>query len=230
MARHIPRLYCQNISESFEIEGSQAIHLISVLRLKENDEFLAFNENDGEWLCSISKIKKQNIYANKLKLIRKFQNGPKLALAFCLIKQDNSKLIIEKSTELGATDFYPIISQYTNSSVNISKLETIAKQSERLDIPKIHDIMQFEEFINNLPDDILWISAIERQDDIKSLSDIDLKDKNCGFIIGPEGGFSENEKKLLTEKTNAVSISKNILRAETAAISCLSVYNAFNVF
>ena len=195
----------------------------------------SLRENNGEWICLISKIKKQNIYANKIKLIRKFKNESKLALAFCLIKQDNSKLVIEKSTELGATDFYPIISQYTNSSVNISKLEMIAKgaaeQSERLDIPKIHDIMQFEEFINNFPDDILWISAIERlNNDIKSLTDLDLKDKNCGFIIGPEGGFSENEKKLLLKKTKAVTISKNILRAETATISCLSVYNAFNIF
>ena len=234
MARHIPRLHCPNLSESFEIEGSQAIHLVSVLRLKENDEFFAFNQNDGEWLFVISKIKKQIITVNRVKLIREFQQGPKLALAFCLIKQDNSKLIIEKSTELGVTDFYPLVSQYSNSSVNVSKFEAIARgaaeQSERLDIPVIHDIMQLDDFINNLPDDVLWISAVERQGTIKSLIDMDLQNKNCGFIIGPEGGFSEDEKKLLLEKTRSVTISKNILRAETAAISCLSVYNAFNVF
>ena len=234
MAKHIPRIYCPDLNdEFFEIPDFQITHLISVLRLKDGDNFFAFNQEKGEWLCSILSIKKRGVTAKRVEFQKEFQRSNFLALAFSLIKPDNMRLIIEKGTELGVTDFYPLITKYTNSKLNIKKLESIAilasEQSERIDIPQIHEEIHFENFIMKLPDNFAWISAIERKQDISSLNEIDMKNKNIGFIIGPEGGFSDLEKDMLSQKTIPSCLSSNILRSETAAIACLSVYNTKNV-
>ena len=233
MARHVPRIYLEEFeSEEFEIPVSQAKHLVSVLRLQENDEFLAFNKEAGEWRCSISKIKKQNVFARKIEQIRKFKESPKLCLAFCVIKPDNTRLVVEKATELGVTDIYPLVSKYTNNKIKSEKLDSViinaSEQCERLDVPVLHEPTGFIEFLNNLPKEVFWISALERKDIIPNLSFIEMKGKPCGFIVGPEGGFSDLEKELLIKNTTPVTISSNILKAETAAIACLSVYNAQN--
>lgn len=227
MARHIPRIYCQNLSgQTFEIPDFQRQHLISVLRLKEGSQFLAFNSKDGEWLCKIENIKKSSIKARKIEIKRQFKKAPNLALAICIIKPDNMKLVIEKGTELGVTDFYLIRSEYTNAICNEEKLKAIAilasEQSERLDIPIIHSENSLKNFIDALPPHFKWFSAIERMKDPAELSDMK---QETGFIIGPEGGFSENEKELLKAKTTQILLSKNILRSETAAIVCLAAYN-----
>ncbi|MDR1391191.1 MAG: 16S rRNA (uracil(1498)-N(3))-methyltransferase [Holosporales bacterium] len=232
--RHIPRVYCSNFRNVvFDIPISQVYRLISVLRLKESDNFLAFNKDEGEWLCSIESIKKNKVKAKKLESRRGYVETIRLALAFSPIKHNNMKFIIEKGTELGVTDFYPITSQYTNFHILIEKLESIAilatEQSERIDIPSIYEEIDFETFIMNLPCEFNWISAIERQEGMKSLMSVDLNCKNSGFIIGPEGGFSDFEKNFLMKKTTPVSLCRNILRSETAAIACLSVFNSKNV-
>jgi 16S rRNA (uracil1498-N3)-methyltransferase len=137
---------------------------------------------------------------------------------------------MEKCTELGVTDFYPIVSQYTNHQINLSKNKLVvigaSEQSERLDIPRIHGEAEFENFVNNLPSDFRWISAIERQSS-KSILDIEITSSvNYGFIVGPEGGFARAEIDLLSTKTIPVTLSNNILRSETAAISCISVFSS----
>lgn len=234
MARHIPRIYSPDFNdELFEIPEFQVTHLVSVLRLKEGDSFFAFNKEEGEWLCSIVSIRKKIVKAKKIAFQRGFQKSNNLALAFSPIKPDNMRIIIEKGTELGVSDFYPIITKYTNSKLNINKLESIAilasEQSERIDIPQIHDELLFEKFTNDLPIDFEWISAIERLENSISTDKLEMKNKNIGFIIGPEGGFSDSEKSILSKKTIPSCISNNILRAETAAVACLSVYNAKNL-
>ena len=235
MSKHIPRIYFNYNNNEYISSNSELIlpdrcnnHLINVFRMKIYDEVIIYNKEYGEWLCSITEINRNKILVQCNKLLRKYQNNISASLAFCIIKYDNVKLIIEKCTELGITDFYPLISDYTQySKLNIDKLNLISiqasEQSERLDVPIIHNIFNINEFINNLPINVKWYSAIER---INNTSNIDVK-TNIGFIIGPEGGFSEREKKLLINKTEQISLSKNVLRAETACISCASLFNYF---
>jgi 16S rRNA (uracil1498-N3)-methyltransferase len=198
--------------------------------VQKNEKFIAFNEEVGEWLCTVVSVEKGKLLAKRLELLRAISlEREKLALAFCVIKPDKTKFLMEKCTELGVTDFYPLISRYTNYNVNLSKSKLIvtgaAEQSERLDIPHIHSETKFENFVNDLPLNFNWISAVERQIS-KSILDIEIvPHMNYGFIIGPEGGFSQTEIELLLEKTIQVTLSNNILRSETAAISCISVFN-----
>ena len=227
MSRHIPRIYYDGeiYNNSLILPDRWNNHLIKVFRVKIDDEVIIFNEQYGELLCNITSINKNQITVNCQKLLRQYKRSNKVILAFCLIKCDNVKLIIEKCTELGISDFYPLISDYTQyNKLNIDKLNIIAiqasEQSERLDIPKIHDISNVSEFISKLSNNITWYSAIER---IQDNSNQCVKNQNVGFIVGPEGGFSDREKELLNNKTIPINLSSNILRAETACILCASI-------
>ncbi|MBR1944239.1 MAG: 16S rRNA (uracil(1498)-N(3))-methyltransferase [Alphaproteobacteria bacterium] len=233
MARHIPRIYYDNCN----INNNELIlperwnnHLIKVFRIKIDDKVIIYNKQYGEWLCNITSINNNTIIVKPNRLLRKHTRINTIILAFCLIKFDNIKLIIEKCTELGITDFYPLISDYTQyNNININKLNMIAiqasEQSERLDVSNIHSISNIIEFINDLPNKITWYSAIER---ISNNSNRDISNNNIGFIIGPEGGFSNREKELLITKTKPINLSSNILRAETACISCASIASYLN--
>ncbi|MDR0744851.1 MAG: 16S rRNA (uracil(1498)-N(3))-methyltransferase [Holosporales bacterium] len=231
MARHIPRIYIDTLAnDTFEISCNQFNHLFSVFRLSINQNFIAFNKTDGEWLCTVYEIYKKTAFAKKLKLLRSYEKSYELHLAFCIVKNTNIKLIIEKGTELGVSQFFPLNSQYVNNhNIEIDKLTAIAttaaEQSERLDIPVINPIVEIVSFLHNLPGDVEWYSCLERE---YSNVNYDMKNKSCGFIIGPEGGFSETEKDLLKSKTKQLSLSKRILRSETAVVSCLSIYNFEN--
>ena len=227
MPKHIPRIFVEDLdSPEFCLTESQFHHLFSVLRLRPGDEFLAFNPKAGEWSCQVKEIRKKTMLCEKSKQLRELVSQPKLALAFCPIKNENMKLIFEKGTELGVSDFFPVVSQNTNAKINIEKMEMItilaAEQSERLDIPKIHDISSLEDFLENLPENFEWFSCVER---MQNQQKADFSTKACGFIVGPEGGFSEQEKEILSLKTSPISLSRNILRSETAAIACLSIWN-----
>ncbi len=235
MQKHIPRIYCSDlIEEYFDIPQSHIIHLFSVLRLKPGDHFIAFNEKSGEWNCKVFELSKKKALGKKEKIRRKFnKNKIRLALAFCIIKKDNTRFVIEKGTELGVSDFYPLISDYSINIFDEGKTKYTAisatEQSERIDIPQIHKVQNIDIFLKNLPQDFKWFSAIERQNNALSLDKANIKGLSSGFIIGPEGGFSEKEKKTLIKNTTAVCLSNNILRSETAALTCLAVFNAKNL-
>ena len=226
MARHIPRIYCENMeSENFKLPDSQVNHVGRVLRMREGDEFLAYNKATGEWLCRIKKIHKCCITATRICCKRKYVEFRRIALGICQIKPENMKLVIEKCTELGATDFYMLDSKYTNYNNNIEKLRRIAilasEQSERLDVPGIHSTEKLDKFTAHLPEKYTWYTALERAPDARQGTEITNSD--VGFIIGPEGGFSATEREILYTKTTPLTLSRNILRSETAAILCTAI-------
>ncbi|MBQ9335326.1 MAG: 16S rRNA (uracil(1498)-N(3))-methyltransferase [Alphaproteobacteria bacterium] len=212
-------------SENFKLPDSQVNHVGRVLRMREGDEFLAYNKATGEWLCRIKKIHKCCITATRICCKRKYVEFRRIALGICQIKPENMKLVIEKCTELGATDFYMLDSEYTNYNNNIEKLRRIAilasEQSERLDIPTIQDPTQIAHFAKDLPMEYTWYTAIERAHNGKNA--LEIAERNVGFIIGPEGGFSVTEREILCQKTTPISLSRNILRSETAAILCTAI-------
>jgi 16S rRNA (uracil1498-N3)-methyltransferase len=236
LAKHVPRVYSAALSsDEFGLTEACAHHLVSVLRLKQGSEFVAFNEVDGEWLCSIEAITKAvGVVARRHTLLRKpAWPARRLAVAVCIVKPDTMRMIVAKGTELGATDFFLLTSAYTSvHTISVGKLSAIAvgasEQSERLDVPRVHEPVGLAEFVKSLPGGFKWISAIERTGSspgVTSIIDADLSG-DCGFIVGPEGGFSDSEKDLLLTRTTAVTLSDNVLRSETAVISCLAVYNA----
>ena len=129
MSRHIPRIYYNNKdnivnNKELILPNRWENHLINIFRVKVYDKVIIYNEEYGEWLCIITSINRNKVLVQCNTLLRQYKNNINASLAFCLIKYDNIKLIIEKCTEFGITDFYPLISSYTQfNKINIDKLK-----------------------------------------------------------------------------------------------------------
>ncbi len=203
-------------------------HIVNVLRKKVGDLIYLFNGDGYDYAYTISNINKRNIeakYAYK-KENNKF-NDCKVDLFQAFIKQDNLELISQKLTELGVDSLVLFSSEYTNlkcSEKILDKLSRVSieacKQCERSRILSVLNVGNFEKMLNELKNYNVVIFAYEKSS--KSLKETleKVKAKNIAVVVGPEGGFSEKEKELLCSLSNVkeVSISKNILRAETASI------------
>jgi 16S rRNA (uracil1498-N3)-methyltransferase len=214
------------MKDGAELGQEQSAKVLKVLRMKIGHELVIFNTQNEEWLCSISSINKMSVIIKKKQLLRKLPQIAKKALAFCPIKSHKVKFIVEKGTELGITDFYPIRSVFTNNHINHERERQIAisaaEQAERIDVPRFHNVRSLEDFISNLPSDFAWFSTLERKPHLQLIFDIDIP-SSSGFIIGPEGGWTEKEALLLEQFTTALTLSGNVLRTETAAILCAAV-------
>jgi 16S rRNA (uracil1498-N3)-methyltransferase len=226
MAKHISRIFVPDSlsASTFPVSGADFFHLKTVLRVRIGDPVLAFNESSGEWLCKIVNITKNEIVLKKQNLTRSGEPVSKgLMLAFGVIKPTNLCVLIEKSVELGVTDFFPLITEYTNYSVKEDKIRNCIKlaveQCNRINLPMLHNTRSLREFSETIKKET-WFSCIERRK-AQPLCKYNLID-DCGFLIGPEGGFSELEKDQLGDLTTCVTISNNILRTETAAIFCVA--------
>jgi 16S rRNA (uracil1498-N3)-methyltransferase len=149
-------------------------------------------------------------------LTRRFSKVSKAMIAFGVIKPENQRFLIEKSVELGSTDFFPLITDYSNNSLRPDKMQCYIKnaseQSGRIDLARLHETRKLSEFLDSLDASHNWFSCIERSEESEPLSSKSLHG-DCGFIIGPEGGFSPLEKSTLALRTSCVSLSKNILRS-----------------
>lgn len=201
-----------------ELTKEQRHYLEKVLRFQSGASFLGFNQTAGEW-----KIVYEKPTYRCVEQTRKSDPIEPSWLAFAPLKHDPMTFLIEKVTELGVTNLQPVITERTNSQrVNLERLQKnaieAAQQCERLDVPTVHEPLNLNTFLQNLPKEVQWYGAIERGTE-KSFK-IDCP---AGFIIGPEGGWSEKEKQLLKAHTANISFGSNILRAETAALVCLSL-------
>jgi len=225
----------------------QAHHLRNVMRLRAGDSVLVFNSNDGDWQAVLSVVDKKQCLVKVVQQIRPPIKTRALSLAFAPLKQDATNWLIEKATELGVTNFQPLIMDHSNTKkAQLDRYQKIAAeasaQCERQDIPTISPLMPLRDFLSNLPDDFTWLVAMERFDNnqedscaqkshsILSVLFDDFSrsyENNLGLIIGPEGGFSKSEKDLIIKhnKVKTFSLGQRILRAETAAIAALSGCN-----
>jgi 16S rRNA (uracil1498-N3)-methyltransferase len=205
-------------------------HLNTVLKIRFGESIRLFNESDGEWLGLIQEKNNKAIVIKIKEQLRQPKSGNNIAIAFAPIKHDRLRFLIEKCTEIGATKFIPVITERTvTRNINLTKLHTYAvgaaEQSERLSIPDIKDSILLKSFLEQYnADHILFCN--ERSDSKFINEALQKFPRNCRLIIliGPEGGFSVQERDSLASHNNIhpVSLGENILRAETAAIFALT--------
>lgn len=219
------RLYIsQKISgQDLQLDKEQAHYLKNVLRKKSGDEVFVFNKNDGEFLGEILSMEKNSATIAIEKQTQKFiQKDINLTVAFSIIKPARISTLIEKCTEIGVDNFQPIITDRTDiAKLNVLKFQKTAVESSeqcgRLDIPEIKDTLKLNQFLNTIKDFDLVLIADERIP--KETVSTDFNAKNICVVIGPEGGFTDKEFQMFkTSGVKSISLGKNILRAETAAI------------
>ena len=229
------RLYFSDKIQSnlvVHLKKEQSHYLKDVMRLKAGDIFSVFN-SQGEWKARVVNYEKQSA---KIKILEKFRdkkNEQNIWLAFTPIKQNPLNFMIQKATELGVQKFIPIISERTAvKDINIDRIKKIiiesAEQSNRISVPEISTLATLKNFISNFPQKGCLIFC-DINCDKSNLRNILLK-KYLGpicILIGPEGDFSENERTLILDlkQSQPISLAKNILRAETAAVAAVTLVN-----
>tara|TARA_B100000131_G_C18072095_1_gene594884 strand:+ start:762 stop:1514 length:753 start_codon:yes stop_codon:yes gene_type:complete len=214
------------------IKDKQHHFLKNVLRVKLNDRISIFDGITGEWVANIISVSKDKIVVKVLNKIRDFDIQPDIWLLFAPIKLIRLNITIQKAVELGVSKFVPCKTEYSNfEKLNYKNLELNAveasQQCERLDVPKIEKIISFNTLISDFPTDRALVFCDESDSSLPSIYDevkskVDIY-KKWAVIIGPEGGFSNEEKNSLIKKSNVLSVTlgKRILRSDTAAISSL---------
>jgi len=228
------RLYFSNKIQSdlvSHLTPEQSHYVKDVMRLKKGDYLSVFNAK-GEWNASIEDYEKEGVRIKVLKKVRDKGNEKNIWLAFSPIKQNSLNLIIQKGTELGVQKFIPVLSERTNvKEINIRRIKKIiveaCEQSNRISVPEITKLETLKFFLSNFPKKgcVVFCDINCNKNDLKFLSKKDLGPV-C-ILVGPEGDFSENERKLIInlEQSKSISLAKNILRAETAAIAAITLVN-----
>ena len=221
-----------SINLKAKLDKPQSHYVNKVMRIKVNETFSLFNSG-GEWEAKIIGISKNIVEFNITKQLRQKENTKEVWLAFSPIKSNYFNFMIQKSTELGITKFLPIIFDRTIvRKINKQRLEKViieaAEQSNRINIPKIEKSQNLKSFLSKNKGKMNLIFT-DLNSKNKKLNLNKLTNKPICIIIGPEGDFSEAERKeiLSYEGVNSLKINENILRAETAAISAISIVSYF---
>ena len=224
---YIRLFYKENLSDNLNsnLDKSQSHYISKVMRIKEGESFSLFNDG-GEWEAKINEIKKGIVNFIIVKKLKNSENNSEIWLAFTPIKLNYLNFMIQKATELGVTKFIPILTQRTMvRDLNSERLNKViieaSEQSNRIKLPNLEKLIKFKDFIKLYKDtNIVFGDLNSNNDQIK----INKNSPIC-ILIGPEGDFSENERKQIINLKNlkSLKINKNILRAETAAISIISI-------
>tara|TARA_Y100001954_G_scaffold85686_1_gene93969 strand:- start:449 stop:1180 length:732 start_codon:yes stop_codon:yes gene_type:complete len=226
----MPRFYVPYIeNEEIELSELDSKHAIRVLRLKEGDDITIM---DGKGILAEGVIIDDNVKKTKVKVNKAdFYDPPlKLILAFSPTKSnDRNEWIVEKGTELGMTDCYPIFTHHSERRKwNTDRMQKIAvsavKQSGNPWLPQLHEAQTFDDFITTIEFKGVKMMAHCGEGEKTRISELANPLKNQLVLIGPEGDFSMEEiEKAIQHNFQFVNLGDLTLRTETACITALSV-------
>ena len=208
-------------------------YVVNVMRLKKGSYLNFFNKN-GEWKSKIIFLDKDRVEVKFLEKINLPINLSNVELAICLVKKNPMENILQKATELGVRKIIPLVSERTEvKELNQERAKKIVveatEQSNQLSPPEILDVIKLKDFLENLDNSTKLLFADLNSKDKLKISD--FKDiKNLTILIGPEGDFSPSEREFILSFSMVIpfTMSKNILRSDTAAISAISQVNLIN--
>jgi 16S rRNA (uracil1498-N3)-methyltransferase len=212
--------------------------LRNVLRLAAGVTVAAFNERDGEFLCRVEALRRSYGTLKAIEQYRLPEPGPDVWLVFAPIKRARLEWVVEKATELGVAAMLPVVTARTQSDrINRERLRVIAiaasEQSERVSLPEIRPEVPLTRLLADWPADRRLILCDESgvgQPVAAALAGFAgiAGAAPAAVFVGPEGGFTETELDALGKLSivTRVGLGPRILRAETAALAALAVYQA----
>ena len=228
-----PRLFLdQALASGIEIQITQdrAHYLRNVMRLRPGDQVRLFNSENGEWMANLVNIERRDVLLKITGQTRRPEPELGPELFFAPLKRNRQEFVIEKSVELGVMRLQPVTTAHTViERINIQRFRSrvieAAEQCERLTLPQIDDMTN----LNGLPTDKTILMADEHGGGLPLLQAFDNY-PDAGLLVGPEGGFSTDERDELRSRHNiqTVTLGSTILRAETASIFMLSVWRAWS--
>jgi 16S rRNA (uracil1498-N3)-methyltransferase len=231
------RLFVDTALESgttVPLERDQSNYLGNVLRLKAGDSILAFNGRDGEWLASITGRKRLDGLEVESKT-RPQDRLPDLAYVFAPLKHARLDYIVQKAVEMGVSSLQPVLTRFTQvTRVNSERMRAnvieAAEQCGILGIAEVTAPVAFDRFLSHRKPERLLVFCDEAADVTDPLSVLQGNKATDGIdvLIGPEGGFAEEERAALLRQPNTLrlSLGPRILRADTAGVAALALVQA----
>ena len=231
------KFFTEEIDELFAyISGDDHKHLSRVLRLRIGDSVLVNDLMGTDYLGIIEHIDKHSTKIElKDKMLENNESAVDITLYQGMPKAGKMDLIVQKSTELGVRRIVPVLTErvVVKNSAEFKKLDRLkriaveaAKQSKRSIIPVIEEPISFQEMLSDMKKSQILIVPYENQENYgftilkKELAEI----RSCGILIGPEGGFSDDEIRILKDRgAKIVTLGKRILRTETAGFTAIAL-------
>lgn len=211
----------------------QARYLTGVMRKGVGDALLLFNGRDGEWRAEITEVSKRGCILMAMERTRDQAPTPDLELIVALVKRNRLETIVEKAAELGCRRVRLAITRFTQADhTRVDRLQTIAveasEQTGRLDVPEITAPEKLDRILDGWPDERRLMFCDEGGDVRPALDALLRTEDGWSVLIGPEGGFSPEERDRLRAEAfvTPVGLGPRILRADTAAISALTLWQA----
>lgn len=216
------------------LDEGQSRYLAAVMRLAVGDELAVFNGRDGEWRARVASVGKRAVALEVEARARPQASGPDLDLVVALVKRARLETIVEKAAELGARRVRPVITERTNADhTRVERLRAIAveaaEQTGRLDVPQVLEPVKLEKLVEAWEAGRRLLFCDEAGEALPALAALkEQPEAPWAILIGPEGGFSPGERQRLRALTFAVpaTLGPRILRADTAAISALTLWQA----
>ncbi len=208
-------------------------YLKHVLRMEAGDALRVFNGQCGEWAAQITDFGKRSASITILKQLRRPYQVPDIWLLFAPVRKHRNAFILEKATELGVARLQPVVTQRTQyAKLRLDKMEAqiieAAEQTERLDRPRLMATRPLEQLLKDWPEERTIIFADEAGDSPAALPVLQALTGPAALLVGPEGGFTEAERDSLRahDQVKPVTLGPRILRADTAALSLLTLWQA----
>jgi 16S rRNA (uracil1498-N3)-methyltransferase len=230
-----PRLFvgtllCDGLE--LRIDGGQAHYLISVMRLKEGAPVKLFDDQSGEWLAEVAHLAKRDLILRVSGKLREREAVPDLWLLTAPIKKARIDLVAEKACELGVALYRPVITRRTIiERLNLERLRShmveAAEQCGRTALPVIEEAVKLPSLLKSWPAERSLFFADEQGGAPFAQAAREHRGP-AAILIGPEGGFDDEERALIRALPQAVPITlgPRILRAETAAMAAISLWMA----
>jgi 16S rRNA (uracil1498-N3)-methyltransferase len=229
------RLYVDHplgAGQTVPLDRDQAHYLFGVMRLTVGAHVALFNGRDGEWQAEVAEASKRGGVLACQEQSKPLQLPPDLWLLFAPIKKARTDFIVEKATEMGAARILPVQTDFTNSErIRQDRLQShaieAAEQCGGTYVPEVAELQKLSRLLDDWPSDRQLMFCDEAEvGNALSLAAETKAGAPWAILIGPEGGFSEVERKRLHShpQSHVVSLGPRILRADTAAVAALTLW------
>ncbi|NTF30953.1 16S rRNA (uracil(1498)-N(3))-methyltransferase [Rhizobium skierniewicense] len=223
-----------NAGAAFETTSDQFNYLANVLRMADGAEILLFNGRDGEWKAELSYPTRKKISLTATRQTRPQPAASDLHYLFAPLKTGRMDYVVQKAVEMGAGVLQPVLTQHVQGKINnLDKLRTnvveAAEQCGILAVPQVEEPVRLKDLLETWPATRRIIYCDEGDEGQNPLPVLNrIEETHIALLVGPEGGFSEEEQTLLRNHpfVTPIPLGPRILRADTAGVAALAVIQA----
>jgi 16S rRNA (uracil1498-N3)-methyltransferase len=236
MAKTTPRLFiAETLASAAEINLSreQANYVVNVLRMKPGDPLLVFNATDGEWLAYVTDASRKGAVIRCERREKDASPPPDIDFLFAPLKHARLDYMVQKATELGARRLRPVMTQRTIAErVNLDRMRAnaieAAEQCNLVFVPEVLEPQPLPTVLASWPTDRALVYCDETapvRDPLEALRQLHTP---AAILIGPEGGFTTEERQNLKSLASVtpISLGPRVMRADTAAVAALTIVQA----